>query len=106
MSYDWAVQRVEVVPADNWEEWVTDNDAVILDVRQPSEWKLGTLPGALLIPMSDLISRVEEIPRDRPVLCVCRSGSRSERVASYLSISGFTRPVNMGGGMKALGMQD
>lgn len=100
------VQQVEVVPADQWQAWVTENDAVVLDIRQPHEWELGTLPGAVRIPMTELLARIEEIPRDRPVLCVCRSGSRSERVAAYLQASGFTRPVNMTGGMKALGMQD
>lgn len=95
-----------MVDAADWQDWVSQNDAVVLDIREPHEWELGTLPDALLIPMSALVGRVDEIPRDRPVPCVCRSGNRSERVASYLGRMGFERAVNLGGGMKALGLQE
>jgi rhodanese-related sulfurtransferase len=93
------------VPADQWETWVDDNDATVLDVRQPAEWELGTLPDAVLISVGDIVDRLEELPKDRPILCVCRSGDRSSNVANFLSFNGYDA-VNMAGGMKALGMQD
>ncbi len=93
------------VPASEWAAWVADNDAAVLDVREPHEWELGTLPGAVLISQGDLIDRIEELSKDRPILCVCRSGGRSGNVASFLSFNGF-EVANMTGGMKALGMQD
>lgn len=93
------------VDAADWETWVSDNDATVLDVREPDEWELGTLPGAVLVSMGDLVERVGELPKERPILCVCRSGSRSANVAAFLSFNGF-EVANMSGGMKALGMQD
>jgi rhodanese-related sulfurtransferase len=93
------------VPAEDWESWVEENEATILDVRQPGEWALGTLPGALLITQFELLERLKEVPKDRPVLCVCRSGARSANVANYLAFHGY-QTANMSGGMKALGMQD
>lgn len=96
---------VEQVPAADWETWATTNDATILDVREGDEWQLGTLPGATLISQGEIIERIEEIPKDKPVLCVCRSGGRSANVATFLSFNGY-EAANMAGGMKALGMQD
>lgn len=95
----------EDVPADEWESWVAVNGAIILDVRQPEEWHLGTLNGAVTIPMGDIPERLGEIPKGRAILCVCRSGARSARVASFLSDSGYESVANMAGGMKALGLQ-
>lgn len=92
------------VAAEDWETWVVAKDATILDVREPHEWAQGTLPDALLIPQGQLMDRLHEIPNDRPVLCVCRSGSRSANVALFLAYNDF-EAANMAGGMKALGMQ-
>ncbi|MBW3666794.1 MAG: rhodanese-like domain-containing protein [Actinobacteria bacterium] len=82
------------------------HDGMVLDIREAPEWELGTLPEAVLISMSDLMDNVDELPKDRAILCVCRSGNRSHQVARFLSLSGFERVANLGGGMKALGMQD
>lgn len=104
--YDGWMPGVPTVDASEWEAWVEENNGVLLDVRQPNEWELGTLPDALLIPMTELTSRIDELPKDRPILVVCRSGNRSERVTVYLEANGFVGAANMVGGMKALGMQD
>lgn len=96
----------ESVPADRWEDWSSENDAIILDVRRPDEWELGTLPGSTLISMNEIVDRVSDLDRGRAVLCVCRSGARSAQVAAYLSTAGFPRVANLAGGVKALGMQD
>ena len=98
-------KKYERVPAHEWEQWVADNDAIILDVREPREWALGTLPGALRISMGEVVARLNELPEDRAILCVCRSGDRSSQVAAFLARSGRTRVANLVGGMKALGMQ-
>lgn len=97
-----AISQVDAV---DWESWVEDNDATILDVREPDEWQLGTLPGAVLISQGEVVSRMDEVPKDKPVLCVCRSGGRSANVASFLAFNGYDA-ANMVGGMFALGMQD
>lgn len=93
------------IPASRWASWVEENDAAVLDVREPNEWQLGTLPQALLISQGQLIDRIEELPKDKPILCVCRSGGRSANVARFLAFNGY-EAANMAGGMKALGMQD
>jgi rhodanese-related sulfurtransferase len=93
------------VDAADWESWVEDNDATVLDVREQDEWDLGTLPKAVLMSQGDVVARFEEIPKDKPVLCVCRSGGRSSNVAAFLAFNGY-EAANLSGGMKALGMQD
>ncbi len=94
------------VPAVEWKQWTDDNDAVILDVREPDEWELGTLPGSTLVSMGEVVTKLEEFDKTKPILCVCRSGGRSGQVAAYLSAQGFETVANMAGGVKALGMQD
>lgn len=93
------------VEAADWESWVANKDAVVLDVREPDEWELGTLPDALLISQGEVMDRIEEIPGGRPVLCVCASGGRSGNVATFLAFNDY-EAANLAGGMKALGMQE
>ncbi len=76
------------------------SDAVFLDVREPSEWLAGHVTGALHVPLGELANRLETVPRDRCVVVVCRSGSRSARATSLLVESGFTA-VNLEGGLQA-----
>jgi rhodanese-related sulfurtransferase len=95
----------ENVPASNWAQWAEDNAALILDVREPKEWALGTLPNATLVSMQEIPARLGELPKNRAILCVCRSGDRSSQVAAFLVQNGYDSVANMVGGMKALGMQ-
>lgn len=93
------------IDAADWEAWARDNDATVLDVREPHEWQEATLPGAVLISQGDIVDRIDELPKDRPILCVCRSGGRSSNVAAFLAFNGY-QTANLSGGMKALGLQD
>lgn len=95
----------QIVPAAEWAQWAEDNSALILDVRQPKEWALGTLPDATLVSMHEIPTRLGELPKDQAILCVCRSGDRSGQVAAFLAQNGYDSVANMTGGMKALGMQ-
>ena len=63
---------------------------VTLDVREPSEWEMGHVPGALLISLSELAERAEEVPIDRPVAVICEAGIRSSMAASMLRAKGYT----------------
>jgi rhodanese-related sulfurtransferase len=74
-------------------------DAPLLDVREPDEWTAGHAPTARLLPMSELIERIDELPDDDPLYVVCRSGGRSARVVAYLAQQGFPA-VNVEGGMQ------
>jgi hydroxyacylglutathione hydrolase len=73
----------------------------VVDVRQPGEWHAGHIPGAAHISGGELPRRLEEIPRDAPVALVCGSGFRSSVAASLLRREGWTRVVNVIGGMSA-----
>ena len=75
-------------------------DAVMLDVREPDEWAAGHAPAATWIPMGDLQDRVGELPRDRRILAVCRSGARSAAVVAALIGAGFDA-ANVAGGMQS-----
>lgn len=76
-------------------------DAVVLDVREPEEYTHGHVPGALNLPQADLASRLDELPRDRPLLAVCRSGARSLRAAQFLKQMGFEQVASVKGGTEA-----
>ncbi len=73
--------------------------AFILDVRQPEEWTAGHIPDATLIPLGELASRVAEVPKDRQVVVVCRSGNRSAQGRDVLLGAGFPAVASMAGGM-------
>lgn len=76
------------------------DDLQIVDVREPYEWLAGHIDGAAHIPMNQVIARLDEIDRDRPVAVVCRSGNRSGTVADYLVARGYDAH-NLTGGMLA-----
>jgi len=73
----------------------------ILDVREPAEFSgpLGHIRGAVLIPLGALAERAGELARDRPVVAVCRAGSRSAQATVILREQGFTEIANLAGGM-------
>lgn len=96
---------IEQVPASEWNRWIEKNNGLILDVREPREWALGTLPGALRISMGALPRSLETLDKGANILVVCRSGNRSQQVAAFMKMSGFESVANMAGGMKALGWQ-
>jgi rhodanese-related sulfurtransferase len=77
-----------------------DAGAVVVDVRQPDEYLGGHVPGAVLIPLNDVPERFGELPTDREVLVVCRSGGRSHVASEFLLANGV-RAVNVAGGTLA-----
>ena len=77
-----------------------EGDAVLIDVRQENEWDAGHAPMATLIPLAELPDHLDELPRDRLIICACRSGGRSLRAATFLQEQGFDA-VNLTGGMIA-----
>ena len=70
----------------------------VLDVRTPEEWNEFHAPDTTLIPLDELPSRLNELPRDQPILVVCRSGNRSQTGRDILLSAGFTA-TSMNGGM-------
>ncbi len=76
-------------------------DVQLVDVREPAEWNdaLGHIRGARLWPMAELAARQSELDRDKPVVAVCRSGTRSAQACQLLQKAGFQQVANLAGGM-------
>ena len=79
---------------------VDADDAVLLDVREPDEWRVVRAPGALHIPMRQLSTSADRLPTGRTIACICHVGGRSAVVAEALVGAGYDA-VNVAGGMEA-----
>jgi rhodanese-related sulfurtransferase len=77
-----------------------EGGALLLDVREPDEWDAGHAPEAAWIPMGAIAARQGELPGDRDIVVVCRSGVRSAKVTTALRQAGF-EASNLTGGMQA-----
>jgi rhodanese-related sulfurtransferase len=79
---------------------VLRDGAVLVDVREKSEWDAGHAPKAKHHPLGGLATSMERLPQDRTIVVVCRSGNRSARATKVLAKAGFDA-VNLTGGMTA-----
>jgi rhodanese-related sulfurtransferase len=77
-------------------------ELTIIDCREEQEHEATRVAGVPLIPMSEFLARVDELPDDAPLAILCRSGSRSAQVADYLTAAGDHGEVdNVAGGIIA-----
>jgi rhodanese-related sulfurtransferase len=91
----------EVPPARVAELLRAPQRPVVIDVREPNEWNLGHLPGALHIPRGRLESQIEaRAPRDAPIVVYCQGGSRSALAADTLREMGYEHVVSLAGGFR------
>ena len=73
----------------------------LLDVREPNEWSMGHIPGALHIPRGVMESAIEaRVPRDQEVVIYCASGNRSAMAADILQQMGYQKVSSMKGGIR------
>ncbi len=91
-------------------EWISQSSSTtvspqLVDVREPWEFERCHLPGAVLIPMGEILGRLEEIDAQRPVVCICHHGSRSMQVAHFLESQGLHDVCNLTGGVEAWALQ-
>ncbi len=84
--------------------WDGIGDAFLLDVRQPVELVVESVPGAVNIPLPELRARLDELPKDREILIICRSAQRAYYATRILLQNGFNAR-NLSGGMLARAMQ-
>lgn len=77
-----------------------DDDAFVVDCREPHEYVQGHVPGALLVPMSRVSAYVADLPRDRQVFVICQSGNRSRSVSDFFNANGMDT-VSVDGGTSA-----
>jgi len=87
-----------VSAADLSEKLKNGKRPLVVDVRQPEEYRQGHIDGAKLIPLGELPQRLKELPKDKEIVCVCASGNRSRSATKRLIHEGYNA-VNMNGGM-------
>lgn len=95
MTGQHAVPTVDLVGADS-----DSSTAVLLDVREVSEWIHGHIADTVNVPLGQLAEQVASLDRSRRIVCICRSGNRSGMATALLCDAGFDA-VNMRGGMLA-----
>lgn len=101
---DWAPLQRNSAGIDEVDpEWVATHgdEALLIDVREPDEFvgPLGHIAGAELLPLRELLGTLGAIPRDKPIVTVCRSGARSAQAFVLLKRAGVERVANLMGGM-------
>ncbi len=77
------------------------DELTLLDVRQPNEYEAGHIPGARLIPLPDIVSRLGEIDSNKATVVYCAVGGRSRIAAQMIAAQGFSEVYNLSGGFKA-----
>ena len=101
---DWFAAE-EAVPSVSVREFKQRMDAgealILIDVREPYEYEIARIAGARLIPLGELESRVDELPRTGTLVLQCHSGIRSEHAVRLLKQAGFENACNLEGGIDA-----
>jgi hydroxyacylglutathione hydrolase len=96
------VESVPQVTPYELSEWLDEGrDVVVVDVREPFEWREGHVEGAIHLPMLEAARRLSELPADRPKAVMCAGGLRSSSVISVLERHGLRNCLNVTGGMTA-----
>jgi rhodanese-related sulfurtransferase len=88
--------------------WLADESRespLLLDVREPWEFQTCHIDGSLTMPMALVPIRQQELPDDRPIVCICHHGARSLQVAYFLERAGFEQMINLAGGVDAWALQ-
>jgi rhodanese-related sulfurtransferase len=86
---------------DELKQWRESGHAhMLLDVREPFEHASARIEGSVLMPMGTVMSQLDQLPKDRPIVVQCQSGGRSSRVTAALRQKGFDA-VNLTGGIQA-----
>jgi rhodanese-related sulfurtransferase len=93
------VNETEITPAQLAERLARGEELVLIDVREPHEWDAGHLDQALHVPLQQVPKRLDEMPRDKELVMICRSGGRSANAQQFLKQNGYTRVLNLTGGM-------
>ncbi|GAA1269033.1 adenylyltransferase/sulfurtransferase MoeZ [Kitasatospora nipponensis] len=78
-----------------------DEDILLIDVREPGEYEIVSIPGAVLIPKNEFLmgNALEKMPQDRKIVLHCKTGVRSAEVLAVLKSAGFANSVHLGGGV-------
>lgn len=95
------MQHIRPAELKAWLEDLQREKPLLLDVREPWEFERCHIDGAVSVPMNGIPARLDELPRDREIVVSCHHGVRSFHVARFLDHNGFTRVINLTGGVDA-----
>ena len=99
---------MEHITAPELAAWIADPDRpapLLLDVREPWEFETCHLAAAQPMPMSSIPGRFTELDEQQVLVCICHHGARSLQAAGFLERQGFTRVINLSGGIHAWATQ-
>lgn len=96
-----SVQIQKITPQELNQRLQSGESLILLDVRTPPEYRSGHIHGSRLVPLPELNQKSQKLPQDRPIVCICQSGSRSKVACKQLVNQGFTNVLNLAGGMSA-----
>jgi len=94
-------EGMEEISVEELQEKLKDSNTWLLDVREPSEFEIGRIPGSTLIPLGELPDRMEEVPKDKQVYVHCKAGGRSAKAVQFLEANGYDNVANVEGGILA-----
>ena len=77
----------------------------LLDVREPWEFRICHIDGSVYMPMNTVPDRLSELNTEQPIVCICHHGVRSMEVGLFLERQGFSRVINLTGGVDAWALQ-
>jgi hydroxyacylglutathione hydrolase len=95
------IEDISVEQLDDLLKDTNGSKPVVLDVREPWEYQQGHIPGAILVPLGSLSSRIGELDTDHPLAVVCATGNRSQSAAALLGQKKFEKVYNVLGGTMA-----
>jgi adenylyltransferase/sulfurtransferase len=94
------VPDMNITPTELHELLSRGDEVLLIDVREPYEWNAGHIAVAQHIPMQQIPQRIAELPKEREIVMICRSGARSASAQQFLLRAGFTKVRNLVGGMQ------
>lgn len=89
----------EITPHELEKKIENNNDVYVIDVREDEEVVQGMVPTAKHIPLGNVPNEIEQLPKDKEYVMICRSGRRSMNAAEFMKEKGFSNVMNMKGGM-------
>ena len=97
------VESIDSISPKEASVMTSEQKAVIIDVREDSEWNEQHIPGAIHIPLAQLNDRLLELEqyKQSPVITQCKAGGRSAKAFDVLKLAGFSKVYNMDGGIMA-----
>lgn len=90
-----------IKPEELWSALHREQAPILVDVREPRELRAGFISGSLSIPLPSLLAEPTQLPKDQPIVFVCRGGRRSVRAVAHMREQGYDRVMALSGGMLA-----